>query len=152
MYRQMLLESGLGQLVSDSRFMEGPALQKFLSGLIAAAESDQRGDFDFQITHRPSSSPEAATAAQSGLTLSCGEVAAAAVDNLTQQLWRRKKPALSAAAVSWLEVLLVDVALRNRDRFSVVWPLLRDHYKRTLFGAEDGGGSIQLSYITERYV
>ena len=80
-------------------------------------------------------------------------MAAAAVDKLTQQLCRHRRPALSAAAVSWLEILLVDVALRNRDRFSVVWPLLRDHYKRTLFGAGDGGGvSIKLSYITERYV
>lgn len=154
MYRQILFESGLGQLVSDSRFMEEPALQQFLVGLIAAVESDQRGDFDFQVSQGFTTSPEPAAAApHSSFTLSCGEVAAAAVDKLTQQLRRHRRPALSAAAVSWLEVLLVDVALRNRDRFSVVWPLLRDHYKRTLSGAGDGGAaSIKLSYITERYV
>ncbi|KAJ1390138.1 hypothetical protein B484DRAFT_439804, partial [Ochromonadaceae sp. CCMP2298] len=53
--------------------------------------------------------------------------------------------ALSAPTVSWLEMILVEVSLRNRDRFTSFWPILKAHYLRTLTGPH-----VRLSYTTER--
>eukprot|EP01039_Chlorochromonas_danica_P002473 gene2473-2708_t len=52
---------------------------------------------------------------------------------------------ISASSMSWLEMVLVDLALRNRDRFQICWSILRLHYLRSL-----GSSSFKLSYVTER--
>lgn len=51
----------------------------------------------------------------------------------------------SAASIAWLEMLLVEIVLRNRDRFHLCWPYLKYHYTRSL-----GNSFHKLSYITER--
>jgi hypothetical protein len=56
-------------------------------------------------------------------------------------------PPISAASAAWLENILVDIALRNRERLLIIWPLLRAHYVNTL-----GQGVVISSYITERRV
>jgi hypothetical protein len=53
---------------------------------------------------------------------------------------------ISSSSMAWLEVILVELALRNRDRFQVCWPILRAHYLRSL-----GSVSFKLSYVAERY-
>eukprot|EP01037_Dinobryon_pediforme_P019177 gene19177-19550_t len=61
-----------------------------------------------------------------------------------------KKDDTDTEKVSWLEMLLVEVALRNRDRFASIWPLLRDHYTRTI--GPKSVSMANLSYIAERRV
>jgi hypothetical protein len=40
-------------------------------------------------------------------------------------------PELSLASTSWLEVVLVEVVVRNRDRMAALWPSLAVHYIRS---------------------
>lgn len=54
-------------------------------------------------------------------------------------------PPISAASAAWLESMLVDIALRNRDRLMIIWPLLRSHYLASLAQAV-----APTSYVTER--
>lgn len=56
------------------------------------------------------------------------------------------RKSISTSSLAWLEVVLVEIALRNRDRFHVCWPTLRAHYLRSL-----GSQSFKLSYVAERY-
>ena len=44
-------------------------------------------------------------------------------------------PPLSPPSLAFAEVLITEIALRNRDRLSVVWPLLSAHYSKRLSGA-----------------
>jgi hypothetical protein len=53
----------------------------------------------------------------------------------------------SSATIAWLEMVLVEISLRNRDRFQTFWPILKHHYIRVLSGSQ-----ASLSYITERRV
>jgi hypothetical protein len=52
---------------------------------------------------------------------------------------------ISASSIAWLEMSVVEISLRNRDRFAVIWPILKKHYLETLTNVKSG-----LSYITER--
>jgi hypothetical protein len=47
-------------------------------------------------------------------------------------------PLPTEASASWLEVMVVEVALRNRDRMTLIWPILVEHYTRAF--ALDGVG------------
>mmetsp|Transcript_5922 Transcript_5922/g.9632 ORF Transcript_5922/g.9632 Transcript_5922/m.9632 type:complete len:2029 (-) Transcript_5922:706-6792(-) len=47
-------------------------------------------------------------------------------------------PLPTEASASWLEVVVVEIALRNRDRMTLIWPLLVEHYTRAF--ALDGVG------------
>ena len=55
----------------------------------------------------------------------------------------------STSCIAWLEMVLVEVALRNRDRFHALWPLLRNHFIRTL-SSPASDCAVPLSYVTER--
>lgn len=39
---------------------------------------------------------------------------------------------VSSASASWLEMMYVEVILRNRDRISSLWPSLEFHYSSSL--------------------
>jgi hypothetical protein len=56
--------------------------------------------------------------------------------------------AVSLSSAAWLELVLVELALRNRDRFQSCWPALQQHYLRSLGTSNTGG--IKLSYVCER--
>ena len=142
-----MIESGIEQLFSDSRFLEEDKLQLFLKSLISAVESDQRGNISAESNLLDSGVLNSELGISSTI-LSCGELAAKAIEELSGRL-RKRQRVLSAAAVSWLEMLLVEVALRNRDRFASIWPLLRDHYTRTI--GPKSVSMANLSYIAERY-
>lgn len=53
-------------------------------------------------------------------------------------------PNSSSSSRSWMEMVIVDAALRNRDRFIIYLPVLASHYERTLSAAKS------LSFVTER--
>jgi hypothetical protein len=55
---------------------------------------------------------------------------------------------VSRASVAWFEMLLVEISLRNRDRFGAFWPLLSAHYSRVLIESSH----ITMSYVTERFL
>lgn len=57
------------------------------------------------------------------------------------------KHSFSSSSVAWLEMVLVEISLRNRDRFGTFWPILKHHYIRVL-----SGPLVTLSYVTERRV
>ncbi len=60
------------------------------------------------------------------------------------ELSLRSARSISSSSVAWLEMLLVEVSLRNRDRFGVIWPLLIRHYTETLDDFHS------LTYVAER--
>jgi len=54
----------------------------------------------------------------------------------------------------WLEMILVETALRNRDRFSLLWPHISSHFAKMLgrshsLSARD---TVRFDYVTERRV
>ncbi len=52
---------------------------------------------------------------------------------------------ISSSSASWLEMTLVEILLRNRDRISLLYPSFKAHYiKTTLF-------QCKVSYRVERY-
>lgn len=54
----------------------------------------------------------------------------------------------SSNSVAWLEILVSEIALRNRDRIGAkLWPLLASHYRRTI-----GTNALTLDYALERRV
>ena len=55
------------------------------------------------------------------------------------------KSFISTASASWLETILTEICLRNRDRFQLCWEILKHHYLKTF-----GSRGCPLSYITER--
>ena len=56
------------------------------------------------------------------------------------------KIGISSSSASWLEMVIVDVILRNRDRFGVLWATFESHYIRSLCGCD------VFSYKSERLV
>lgn len=56
-------------------------------------------------------------------------------------------PPVSAASAAWLETVLVEIALRNRDRLLLIWPLLRKHYLRCLTQR-----TCETNYVTDRRI
>ena len=67
----------------------------------------------------------------------------------------RNIPPPSESSRSWLEMILVETSLRNRDRFSLLWPHISSHYGRTLgrLGPTSTPDAIiKFNYTTERRV
>jgi hypothetical protein len=52
---------------------------------------------------------------------------------------------VSKSSIAWLEMMLIEIALRNRDRFALYWPILKLHYQKCL-----GNQFTRLSYVSER--
>ncbi|CAM9457727.1 unnamed protein product, partial [Ectocarpus sp. 6 AP-2014] len=48
---------------------------------------------------------------------------------------RRTTPRVSTASLAYAEVLIAEIALRNRERIVLVLPVLLEHYRRRLAGA-----------------
>ncbi|CAN0448351.1 unnamed protein product, partial [Ectocarpus sp. 8 AP-2014] len=48
---------------------------------------------------------------------------------------RRTTPQVSTASLAYAEVLIAEIALRNRERIVLVLPVLLEHYRRRLAGA-----------------
>lgn len=155
----MVANSGAAQLVSDSRFLSEANLESLLKSLVYAAEAKDeflRTDA-FPISPRSTgssnkNSPVPGTA-EGGKDL---EQSVSATQLLLQQAKAAVlgcqgalniRHSFSSSTVAWLEMVLVEVSLRNRDRFNTFWPILRHHYVRVLSGPH-----VTLSYITERRV
>jgi hypothetical protein len=64
------------------------------------------------------------------------------------ELYESTLPHMSRASIAWLELLVVEIAIRNRDRFALLWPILSSHYLRSLGNTKE----ICVDYILERRV
>ena len=159
---------GVAQLVSDTRFYSEGTLCDFFSALVAAAEGGDGLDSvrSIETMADPCSSDSMAQAGErevceakekedqndqnSNSLSSCNRiekslaVVTATMDD--QLLAASSFELISACSVSWLENILVEASLRNRDRLSLLWDLLSQHYEATIQGAT------LLTYPLERYV
>jgi hypothetical protein len=133
----MVDSSGIAQLVADTRFLDEGELVGFVSALVMVIQGTGNTSQAY-CSNRDEDMPTPHVTASPNQVklLKLGKV----VDGILTAL-----PSLSSSSVSWLEMLLVETALRNRDRFALLWPILSSHY-RSCFGSER-----ELSYPLERY-
>ena len=135
---------GVSQLLSDSRFLSEGNLCAMVKSLVSVAESkddihvssealdvDSLSEPDSTKVEEPS--PKQARVRDEFLAKCCTAL--------------KGHNSFSMATVAWLEMVLVEISLRNRDRFQALWPALKHHYLRTLCGSQ-----VELSYVTERRV
>lgn len=133
--------NSIHHLVADTRFMSEDALRNFFVSLVNCTEvggNDPRLGEDTVASSVDIASVHAddnVTARNNVVTFfgAVTEIVCAG-------------DSVSKASVAWYEMLLVEVALRNRDRFGSLWPILSQHYARTLSEKQT-----HLSYVIERY-
>lgn len=143
----MVVSCGVAQLVPDTRFLGENTLQYFFESLILAAEI---GDGFVQ--------PPSSSATVNGESIPEIEISMnrrkdvgvieseleASISELSGLLSVSLRSRISASSVSWLENLIAEASLRNRDRLSVLWRLLSQHYEMTIQNA------VVLTYSLER--
>ena len=154
--KRMIEACGIAQLVPDTRLLGDESLLLFTETLVATAEiSDGFFSVDAELATRAanhhgdvessSGAVASATDRQQNLAVVTPYVKA------LQAVGGRAFAALvnkcvSASSVCWLEMVLASACARNRDRFSILWPLMSTHYRNTLLNAK------RLTYSFERRV
>lgn len=84
--------------------------------------------------------------ADSGLKCTSQTAMQGILDGVSDALLSRSSSAfVSLSSVSWLENVLVETSLRNRERLALFWSLLSHHYEATIQNAA------LLTYPLERY-
>ena len=61
-------------------------------------------------------------------------------------------PPPSESSCAWLEMIRVETSIRNRDRFSLLWPLISAHYSKMLGRNQASDAIVKFNYATERYL
>lgn len=143
----MVSACGIAQIVSDTRFYSEDVLDVFLEALVAVAQAAD-GFHDNGQSSRSSVIDRAKPGlgierkgAQSPASL-CLD---GCIDGITDSMYSSSAVVyVSPSSVSWLENLLVETSLRNRDRLFIFWTLLTQHYEKTIQGA------VVLTYPLER--
>ena len=120
--RNIVASSGIAGLVSDTRFLSEETLLSALNALATLATEEEE---------------ESATN-----ILEKGELLGTFVRRFGSILHGKS----SRSTRSWFESLFVDASIRNRDRISIVWPVIENHYKF------DPSTKTGLCYILERRV
>lgn len=138
--RTKLWSNNIHHLVSDTRFMAEADLAVFVASLVQATESACRPSTLDLVAEADGHAGSSSTGA------SCRKILVAEVLRRAE-LSAASPQCRSSASVAWFEMLLVEISLRNRDRFGAVWPILSEHYARTLRERP-----VPVSYVTERYV
>lgn len=142
----------MSSLVKDTRFLTEGALLAFIQSLVLTSESLEKAPLSErllslisgellrrELVHLPSTRVINPTDSFLNDNLAVLNKINDAVLNCVTAL-----PTCSASSGSWLEMVLAEAALRNRDRFIQIWPVVGKHYKNTL------SASKTLNYITER--
>lgn len=141
----MVSACGIAQIVSDTRFYSEDVLDVFLEALVAVAQAadgfhGQGGQSGVIDSAKPGPGIER-KGAQSPVSL-CLD---GCIDGITDSMYSSSAVVyVSPSSVSWLENLLVETSLRNRDRLFIFWVLLSQHYEKTIQGA------VVLTYPLER--
>lgn len=143
---KLMVEScGIAQLVPDTRLLGDESLILFTETLIATAEAADGflSDVDaVKYDHTaddPTSPPGAPIRAATAFTDALKMLSVKGASVVVAK-------SVSANSVSWLEMMLASVCARNRDRFTILWPLMSLHYRNTLLNAK------KLTYSFERRV
>ncbi len=109
-------KTAVASLISESKFLSDGALCNFLMSVIRAGER--------KLVHSALPKVEAVN------KLSAPSCIFGFMEQCNRQLDFSK--ILSFASASWLEAVLVEVVLRNRDRFNLCWPIVLSHYSSTI--------------------
>jgi len=156
--RSEIGNSGIIQLVSDSRFLSEAVLQQFLKSLISVIEVKEDMLTVVGNTNESINSSDVVMTV-TGVTGLSGRQHQQALDSVEfinskyVEFFSQCRQSLnsrfsfSSSTIAWLEMILVDVSLRNRDRFNIIWPILKHHYLKVL-----SGSYVKLSYISERRI
>jgi hypothetical protein len=123
-----MAEEGIDQIIPNSKFLLEGSLTVFLEGLCEVSEKELLESNSPGALTDETVLPMLGQSATPSLSLGMRHALSLASDlkKCTHQL---ESPSESSAA--WLEMILVEVALRNRDRFSSIWSLISSHYART---------------------
>ena len=127
----MVAECGIAQIISDTRFYSEEALRHFFESLVAVTE---RADgFEHIRTPNESSKESENRVTEKNSNCAVSTELQAVMGELSDALLRSSAEAfVSPSSVTWLENLLVEASLRNRDRLSLFWTLLAQHYETTI--------------------
>ena len=153
---------GVAQLVSDTRFFSESTLGIFFESLIRAAESgDGMADSeslelsDINRCNSPGILLNESKVNDLKVIKKKNAINTNEVENILSlimssisdvQLKASSTDLISASSISWLENILIEASLRNRDRLCLFWNLLVKHYEMTIETA------VLLTYPLERYV
>ncbi len=126
-------------MISDTRFMSEDGLSAFVKSLVRSAEAT--------LPARTSCPTTTAPCADISGSIDVGIKTRDFMDRISTAVEgvASGPKAVSRASVAWFEMLLVEVSLRNRDRFGVIWPILAEHYRTAV-----GGPDFSLDYVAER--
>jgi hypothetical protein len=110
----------LNGLVSDSRFMDDPSILNLLEALVELVAVSSR------VPSVPGIPPPSANN-NKGLERSYSDVSVSTADFLgTSNSW---SVPLSPASEAFAEILICEIALKNKDRLKALWTgVLQDHY------------------------
>ena len=138
-----MAETGIARLISDSRFLSEDSLLNSMSVIALCAEAASSST----TTNAADSTwltffDQTIAKQQQNQAVIRDPVLAILAENL--QAIKSFVPRCSAASGSWLEVVLVEMSMRNRDRFLLLWPILDTHYRSALIAATT------VNYINER--
>jgi hypothetical protein len=144
--RRLVVESDIGRLVNDSRYLTENSLVGCLVAVLACTESSDDGCDRPHIWAKSLKLFKllSESVVKSSEVVDNGDVVSSLGERLASLC--ASLPPSGESSCAWLEMQLVDITLRNRDRFALTWQLLDSHYRITL------GATASLSYVTERYI
>ena len=138
--RELVMSTGISNLIADTRFMSEEVLKSYLTSLILHIQRSDKSS-SFLVGAEINTSSES-----NGESLDENEwFGRASLESIVKYVSEDVLIA-SQSSCCWMEIILVDSVLRNRDRFWRTWPLLASHYRSALTSATD------LSYTLERRV
>lgn len=150
--RTSVTKSNICSLITESKFLPETALQALMRSIARATEcyTLPEGSADAQLVVDYENLPPMESLLADELVAGNRRGMPAAITgfgSMLNELVPSDKlcRSVSASSMAWLEVVLVEISLRNRDRFHVCWLILRSHYLRSL-----GSSSFRLSYVAER--
>ncbi|RYG65283.1 hypothetical protein EON64_12245, partial [archaeon] len=150
-----MTKTAVSQLVGESKFLPDEVLLRLLRCITLASEmrSAEKTQVDGQVDYESLGPLEEETLlfvnSSSNSLLSSSTAAPSAYSALLSSslVPDQVLGGISQSSAAWLEMLLVELSLRNRNRFALCWPLLKLHYLRSL-----AAQPVKLSYVSERYV
>ena len=120
---------GIAKLITESKFIEDAAIMNCVGAIVNLTDNFSGWGNDLQIFGSNGSSrkeqPVEFDWSWDRYHAEVNMVATLLSDTLLNL------PEMSVASSSWLEVVLVEIVVRNRDRISVLWPALAVHYIRS---------------------
>ncbi|CAE7439680.1 unnamed protein product, partial [Symbiodinium microadriaticum] len=140
--RKMLHEEHIEQLVTDSKFLEESCVVLYFEKLCAAAERGLLGTLDESSlrtqSHDDPSAPVVVSKsdAEEDPVVSDGGRGVQDLNQFLEQVTASLPPP-TEASTAWLEMVVVESSLRNRDRIGLIWPTVSGHYIASFAMDED---------------